>query len=94
MVAPGVGEAKVTGFVVAPEQIVWRVCGVTPGAGFTVKVNVVLGPEQPLATGVTVYTKLMGVAVLLFQAGLVVIFPEPFTIPVGVIPAGGVVVQL
>jgi hypothetical protein len=54
MVAPGVGEEKVTGLVVAPEQIVCGVCGVTPGAGFTVKVNAVLGPEHPLATGVTV----------------------------------------
>lgn len=54
MVEPGVGEVNVTALVVSPEHIACGAGNVTPGAGFTVTVNVVGVPGHPFATGVTV----------------------------------------
>lgn len=59
-VVPAMFPPGTTNVVKAPLQTVWFAIGFTVGAGFTVIVNVVGVPVQPLAVGVTVMVALMG----------------------------------
>lgn len=78
-----------------PEQAVWDAIASTFGVGFTVTANVESGPGHPFALGVMVYVNVIGELVVFTQlwGGMVVVL-VPFNVAVGVIPEGGVTVQL
>ena len=57
---PATGFVKFTAVVVALLQSVWSVMLSTVGVGFTVMVNELVGPVQPLAVGVTVMVEVTG----------------------------------
>ena len=75
-VVPGVKLVKFTAAVLAPAQSVWFATGATTGVGFTVMVNVVGVPAQPLAVGVTVIVAVTGELVV-FVAVKAAILPVP-----------------
>ena len=59
-VVPATGPLKLTAVVVALLHKVWSVILFTAGVGFTVMVNELVGPVQPLAVGVTVTVAVTG----------------------------------
>jgi hypothetical protein len=68
---PVVAPENVTAVVVPPSQIAWLAIAFTVGVGFTVIVNVIAVPAQPLAVvGVTVIVAVIGAAVLLVAVKL------------------------
>ena len=90
IVPPVVGELKITAAVAVLLHTTWLATGFTIGVGFTVIVNVIVGPGQPLAIGVTVMVATSGalVALVAMKLGM---SPEP----AGARPIAGVLlVQL
>jgi len=83
-VVPATAPVNTICWLVEPVQIVWvDGVAVAVGVGFTNTVAVVVGPLQPLATGVTVKVTVIGTLVVLVNVPL--IFPEPLAaIPVTV----------
>ena len=74
---PAVAPEKVIAVVVPPSQSAWLAMAFTVGVGFTVIVNVMPEPVQPLAVvGVTVIVAVIGAAVL-FIAMKLGILPWP-----------------
>ena len=87
---PVVGLEKITAAVAVLLHTTWLATGFTIGVGFTVIVNVIVGPGQPLAIGVTVMVATSGalVALVAMNDGM---SPEP----AGARPIAGVLlVQL
>ena len=90
IVPPVVGLEKMTAAVGLLLHTTWFGTGFTTGVGFTVMVNVIVGPGQPLAIGVTVIVATTGALVVLVAMKLGI---SP--LPAGASPIDGVsLVQL
>lgn len=76
IVPPVVGLVKFTAVVAVLLHTTWLAIGSTTGVGFTVIVNVIGVPGQPLATGVTVIVATSGALVILVATKLGM-SPEP-----------------
>lgn len=90
IVPPVVGLLKFTAAVAVLLHTTWLGTALTTGVGFTVIVNVTLGPGQPLAIGVTVIVATNGALVV-----LVAMNDGMSPLPAGASPIAGVLlVQL